>query len=122
MFSIVTNQAIEDCVQLGQCNAQFTTLNIETESIIRELGSLSGMGEVLMRLRSEFDRMQGEQQVLRQMMQGLDRTIMNYVNYENRICDNVEQSMIRYTRREIGLNDFSQISNLLAEVFSEGKG
>jgi hypothetical protein len=119
MFSIVMNQAIEDCVQLGQCSAQFTDLHIETESIIRELGSLSGMEEVLMRLRSEFDRMQGEQQVLRQMMQALDRTIMNYANYENRICDNAEQSMIRYTRREIGINDFSQISNLLGEVFSE---
>lgn len=119
MFSIVTNQAIEDCVQLEQSVSQFMTLNIETESIIRELSSLSGMGDVITRLKGKHGRMQEENRVLRQMMQGLDKTVLYYINCENRICENAEQSMIRYVRREIGMNDLSQISDLLGEVLSE---
>lgn len=116
MFSIVTNQAIEDCVQLEKSVSQFVTLNIETESIIRELGTLSGMGDIILRLRGAHGRMQEENRVLRQMMQGLDKTVLYYMNCENRICENAEQSMIRYVRREIGMNDLSQISDLLGEV------
>ena len=119
MFHIITNQAIEDCVQLEQCVSQFVTQNIETETVARELGSLSGMGEVLIRLRGELGRMQEEVRVLRQMMQGLDKTVLYYMNCENRICENTEQGVIRYMRKEIGMNDFSQISNLLGEVLSE---
>lgn len=119
MFSIVTSQAIEDCVQLEQCVAQFVTENTETEAIIRELGTLSGMGEVLTRLKGEFGRMQEETRVLRQMMQGLDKAVLYYMNCENCICENAEQSVIRYVRKEIGMNDFSQISNLLGEILSE---
>lgn len=117
MFSIVTSQAIEDCVQLERCASQFTTLHVETEAIIRDLSSLSGMGEVLTRLRTEYGRMQEEARVLGQMMQGLDKTVLYYRNCENRICENAEQSAIRYVRREIGMNDFSQIANLLGEIF-----
>lgn len=119
MFHIITNQAIEDCVQIEQCVSQLVTQNIEAESVVRELGSLSGMGEVLIRLRGELGRMQEETRVLRQMAQGLDRTVLYYQNCENRICENAEQSVIRYVRKEIGMNDFSQISNLLGEVLSE---
>lgn len=117
MFTIITNQAIEDCVQMERCVSQFTALNIETEAIISDLGSLSGMGEVLMRLHGEYGRMQEETRVLGQMMQGLDKTVLYYMNCENQICGNAEQSVIRYVRRGIGMNDFSQISSLLGEVF-----
>lgn len=119
MFSIVTSQAIEDCVQLEQCVSQFASENIETESIIRELGSLSGMGEVLTRLKSQHGRMQEENRALKQMMQGLDKAVLYYMNCENRICENAEQGVIRYLRREIGINDFSRISDLLSAVLSE---
>lgn len=119
MFHIVTNQAIEDCVQIEQCVSQLVAQNIEAESVARELGSLSGMGEVLTRLRGELGRMQEETRVLGQMAQGLDRTVLYYLNCETRICENAEQSAIRYVRKETGMNDFSQISNLLGEVLSE---
>lgn len=119
MFSIVTSQAIEDCEQLERCVLQFAAQNLETEAIIRELGSLSGMGEVLTRLKAQHGTMQEENRALRQMMQALDKTVLYYRNCENRICENGEQSMIRYARREIGMNDFSRISNLLGEVLWE---
>ena len=112
MFSIVTNQAIEDCVQLEKSVSQFVTLNAETESIIRELGILSGMEDIILRLRGTHGRMQEENRVLRQMMQELDKTLLYYMNCENRICGNAEQSMIRYVRREIAGNDLSQIPGL----------
>lgn len=119
MFRIMTNQAIEDCVQLEQCVSQLTAQNIEAEAAARELGSLSGMGEVLVRLEGELGRMQEESRVLGQMMQGLDRTVLYYRNCENRICGNAEQGVIRYVRKEIGRNDLSQISAFPGEVLSE---
>lgn len=116
MFSIVTNQAIEDCVQLERCVSGFLVQNLEMEAIIREVESLSGMEEILARLKSQHGIMQEENRVLRQMMQALDKTILSYRNCENRICENGEQSMIRYARREIGMNYFSHISELFGTV------
>lgn len=119
MFRIVTNQAMEDCIQLEQCVSQLVMQNMEAETVARELGSLSGMGETLIRLRGELGRMQEEGRILRQMMQGLDRTILYYRNCENRICENAEQGVIRYRRKEIVMNDLSKISDLLGEVLAE---
>lgn len=119
MFHIVTNQAIKDCVQLEQCVSQFVTQNLETETAIRELGTLSGMSEALTRLRGELGRMQEETRTLRQMMQGLEKAVLYYGNCEKRICENVEQGVIQYVQKEIEMNDFSQISNLLGEVLLE---
>ena len=116
MFSIVTNQVMEDCLQLEQCVSQLKTENMEMESIIREIGSLSGMDEVMTRLKSQHSGIREEIRILRQMMLGLDKTVLYYMNCERRICENVEQSMIQYVRREVGMNDFSQIADLLGKI------
>lgn len=90
MFSIVTSQAIADCEQLERCVLQFAAQNLETEAIIRELGSLSGMGEVLTRLKAQHGTMQEENRALRQMMARIKRFCIigtartGYVRMENR--------------------------------------
>lgn len=119
MFRIVTNQAMEACIQLEQCMTEFMTQNRETETVIRNLGSLSGMGDVLARLQGAHGRMQEESRILRQMTQGLDKTVLYYTSCEKRICENTEQGAIRYERKEIVMNDFSGISDLLGDVLAE---
>lgn len=116
MFRIITKQAIEDCARLEQCAVLFETEHAETETIIRELGTLSGMEEVLARLRGVCGRMQEQSRILRQMAQGLDRTAQCYKNCENRICGNVDQSVVRHVHRKVGMNDFSRLSNLIEEI------
>lgn len=116
MFRIITNHAIEDCVQLERCVSQFAAENMEIEAAIRELSTLSGMEEVLLHLNGIYARMQEEADILRQMMQGLDRTVQCYVDFENRICGNAEQGTIRHVRRKVRMNDFSQILGLMEEI------
>lgn len=116
MFRMITDQAIEDCAQLAQCAAQLETEQIEMETIIRELGTLSGMEEALLRLRGVRGRMQEQSRILRQMTQGLDRAAQCYRNCENRICGNADQSVIRHVHREVSMNDFSQLSDLIEEI------
>lgn len=115
MFRIITNQVIEQCEQLAQCGILLTAECIETEEIRRQLGTLSGMEDILDRLKTSQYRLQEETQMLRQLTQGLDKTLQKYRNCENQICENVEQGVVCYERREIDMNDFSKLSKLLEE-------
>lgn len=117
MFRIIADQAEEDCVELEQCVSLLMAENVKIEEVVRELSTLSGMEEVLLHLYGMHDRMQEEALILRQMMQGLYRTIQCYRNCENRICGNVEQSTVRHVHREVSMNDLSRISDLMKKIF-----
>ncbi len=116
MFRIITDQAIEDCVQIERCVSLFETEHVETETVIRELGSLSGMEEVLLRLHGVSGRMQEQNSILRQMAQGLDRAVQCYCSSESQICKNADQSVVRHVHREVSMNDFSQLSIRIEEI------
>lgn len=116
MFSIVTSWAMEESIQLEQCVSWMHEEYLEAESVLRELGGLSGMEAVQGRLQSQMEIMQAEGHCLRQMMQALEKTAACYDRNENRICENLEQSAISYVEREVGVNDFSKLSGLLEEV------
>lgn len=116
MFAINTGQAIEECGNLESQVSDLFEQIMELEQVVRNLNTLSGMEEPIAKLRNQLGCMIEEHCILRQMMQGLNKISLYYMKCENRICDNGEQSTIRYTRREIGVNDFSSIANLLEKI------
>lgn len=116
MFSIIVDQAIQECSQLEKQVSELFGQMIELEQVIRELRSLSYMEEPIARLEHQYSEIDFQNKVFRQMMLALNKTILNYMNCENRICDNGEQNVILYARQEIGVNDFSDISNILSGI------
>lgn len=118
MFSIVTSRAMEESIQLERCVVQMHEGYLEAESVLRELGSLSGMEKLQGRLKSQVEIMQEEGHGLRQMMQALEKTAACYDRNESKICENVEQSAISYASREVGTNDFSRLSGLLGDIMA----
>lgn len=113
MFSMITGQAVQECSRMEAQVSEISGQMFELEQAIRELRSISGMEEVLERLEYLYSEMDYERLVLKQMMLGLNKTILSYLSCENRICDNSEQNVLCYARRETGMNDFSEISNIL---------
>ena len=113
MFSMITNQAIQECSQIETQISEISGQMLELKQVIRELQGISGMEEVLKRLEHLHAEMDFECLALKQMMFGLNKTILSYMSCESRICDNSEQNVLCYVRRETGINDFSHISNIL---------
>lgn len=113
MFSIIVDQAIQECGQLEKQVSGLSGQVAELEQAMRELRSLSYMADPVARLEHQCSEMDFQNTVLRQMMLALNRTILDYMSCENRTCDNAEQNVIFYARQEIGVNDFSDISNIL---------
>lgn len=116
MFSILINQAIQECNNLEKQISELYDQMVELEQAIRELRNLSCMEEPISKLEHQYSEMDFQHTVLRQMMLGLNKIILDYMNCENRICDNSEQNVTLYTRQEIGINDFSNISNILSGI------
>lgn len=113
MFSIIVDQVIQDCNQLEKQVSELFMQMMELEQAKKELQSLSYMAELVARLEHQYSQMDYQYNVLRQMMFALNKTILNYLSCENRICDNSEQNVILYRRQEVGVNDFSDIYNIL---------
>lgn len=113
MFSIIISQVIHECDQLEKQVHELSEQTVELERVIGELGSLSGMEDVIARLRAKNAEMDSERTVLGQMASGLGRAVSDYTHCENRICDVAEQNIILYARQEIGINNFSDITNIL---------
>lgn len=116
MFSINTGQAAGEC---GNLEAQTRTMleqMQEVERAVQNLRSLSRMEEPAARLEGQLDDMREEYHVLRQMLYGLNKISLYYIKCENRICDNGEQSTIRFARQEVGVNDLSDIADLLENI------
>lgn len=116
MFSIIVDQAIQDCSRLEKQVSELSGQMMELEQAIRELRNLSYMTELVARLEHQHSQMEIQYNVLKQMMLALNKTILNYMSCENRICDNGEQNVILYARQEIGVNDFSDISKILSGI------
>lgn len=116
MFSIITNQTIQECSQLERQTSELMENMLEFQQITNEVRQLSCMEDPVMRLEHIYAEMNSEYSVLRQMMLGLNKIVLSYMSCENRICDNGEQNVMLYRRQEIGVNDFSEIANLLKEL------
>ena len=114
MFSIIVDQAIQDCCRLEKQVSELSGQMMELEQVIKELRSLSYMTEPVARLEHQHSEMEFQYNVLKQMMLALNKTILNYMSCENRICDNGEQNVVVYARQEIGVNDFSDITKILS--------
>ena len=118
MFSILIDQAIQECSLLEKQVSELSGQIYELEHAIRELRSLSGMDGPVAELTHQISEMEFQHTVLKQMMMAFNKAILTYMSCENRICDYGEQNVIIYNRQEVGINDLSDISDILNGIES----
>ena len=118
MFSILTDQAIQECSLLEKQVSEISGQIYELEQVIRELRNLSGMDGPIAGLSHQVSEMEFQHTVLKQMLMAFNKAILTYISCENRICDNGEQNVIMYNRQEVNINDLSDISDILNGIES----
>lgn len=116
MFEITTNRTIESSNELHNQSVRFNLLLFETQSVAREMTSLSCMDETISNLRSCIRDMEDELVIYRQMAAALDKVNYCYQVNENKIVDNAEQSARSYTRRNIEVIDLNDIQRKLKNI------
>ncbi len=116
MFSVKLDQMIDDCGQLGKQNNEYGQLIVELETAINSLSSLSYMDDIIMRLKTQKSAMDGQHMIMRQMTQALDKTAGIYISCENKICDNGEQSVVHFVRKEVVSTSLKNIYDVLQET------
>ena len=113
MFSTKTSLMIEECNNLERQVAGVMGQIYELEHVVSMLNTLSNLDEPIAQLNNQIRQLTEEQDVMRQMMQGLNKISLYYMNCENRICNNGEQSTIRYERQQVGITDYSAVAGML---------
>lgn len=119
MFDIFTNYTIEDCNELTLQVNDLRYLISDVETAKGNISTLSQMDQVMTNLNSVIEQMEEENRVLSQMTKALDKINYHYVSTENKICDVTDQSVIRYTRRELTSVDLKDISSMLRDITLE---
>lgn len=114
MFDIFITQLRDCCWQL-EGEVRTLALEIEeTENCISSLGSMSGMENVLNRLKQNRDSMQEEQHLLKELLLAMNKILLNYTCCEKRIVDECNRNAISFATRDISFINISRVSKLIS--------
>lgn len=100
MFRINIEPVISSSTYLESQAAELQQMNIDLDGIIRNLSSLSSLGEQISRLKNQKKTLEEEQSALLQLAQGLDKTVLYYIHCENRICDNAKEQTVPFAGKK----------------------
>ena len=74
---------------------------------------IPGMEEIAVRLGKELVQVREEEAVLRQMLQALDKILLNYTGCEDRIINEFEQNVYFFKPRDVGVFQIPKVSDLI---------
>ncbi|MBQ9991572.1 MAG: hypothetical protein IJP31_11650 [Lachnospiraceae bacterium] len=110
MFSIFLQQLICSCESMQQMAYRQRQEREELNGVIRELGSLSGMGDIVSQLKGKEEELYRQQQSLLDMMQGLERIQYCYHKAEERIVDNADGA-VRVEKPPFGVEEYGTFAD-----------
>ena len=111
MFSVYIAHLNNSCEQLQNLVMGRYYEVQQLENIIHELNSLSGMENVVYRLRFIKNEVEQQQQSLLDMLQALMKIVSCYRMAENRICESGEGWRISY-KYSYGMEKFNMFENI----------
>lgn len=117
MFSIRTEQVIQEVGQLERQVSELLACGLELGQAVWNLQGLSGMEDSAAGLERRRLDMEDECMFLNQMMLALNKIILDYLGCENKICGNVEENVCFYAGQSIGMNEFANISHILSGIW-----
>lgn len=113
MFQVIIMQLNNSCSQIEQQVRTLTGIVEELESIIPTVSALPGMEEFADRLNSDLRDLREEELILRQMLQVLNKILLNYVNCEDRLINEFEQNIYFFQPKELGVFQIQKVSDLI---------
>lgn len=115
MLDIFTNCTIEQSYGLQSELSSLRYIRSDVESVRSNLYSLTQMDGIIARLNGVIGTLESECDSLRQMGQAMDKINYCYINNENRLINNAEQSMVIYRRRNLTAVNLTGIANVLED-------
>ena len=85
----------------------------ELEKVMQSVALIPDMEEIAVRLGKELLRVREEEDVLRQMLQALDKILLNYTGCEDRILNEFEQNIYFFKPRDMGIFQIPRVSDLI---------
>lgn len=96
----------------GQVRTLFS-LAEELEKVMQAAAFIPGMENIVIRLGRELVQIQEEETVLRQLLQALDKILLNYTGCEDRIINDFEQNVYFFKPRDVGIFQIPKVSDLI---------
>ncbi len=113
MFQVSIGQLQYECGRIeGQVRTLFS-LAEELEKVMQAVAFIPGMENIVIRLGRELVQIQEEETVLRQLLQALDKILLNYTGCEDRIINDFEQNVYFFKPRDVGIFQIPKVSDLI---------
>lgn len=113
MFQVAIGQLQYECSRIeGQVRTLYS-LAEELEKIMQAAAFMPDMEEIADRLGRELVQVREEEAILRQMLQALDKILLNYTGCEDRILNEFEQNVYFFKPRDVGVFQIPKVSDLI---------
>ena len=113
MFQVMIAQLQNSADRMERQIRQLSYAEDSLVGVITAMSSMSGMGDIVPQLRRNLADIRQESEILWQMLQVLDKTLQNYISYENRIVSEFEQNSYSFMPRDMGRFDIPGVSGLI---------
>lgn len=113
MFHVMISQLQSNCEQLEQQVRILSFAVGDLSNTISGVASLSGMEEIVRQMRKQLTDMQEEESILRQMLQVLNKVLLNYFHCEDRIINELEADNYYFISRDIGTFEIPSSNRLI---------
>lgn len=118
MFEVLYHHIDHSCSELAEQNNHLIRDAECVSDVIHNLNSLSGMDEILQRLREKENILSDETRKMDILQRSLERINQTYKSCEVRIQDEVEQSRIKYPMRNVGTMNLRETRYIVQEFIS----
>lgn len=113
MFQVMIIQLHDSCRQIEQQVRALSGVVEELERVISAVAALDGMEDIATELKKKLADVQEEEVILRQMLQVLNKILLNYVSCESRLINEFEQNTYHFHPRDIGVFQIQKVSDLI---------
>lgn len=113
MFQVTMGQLQYECSRIESQVRELFSLAEELEKVMQAAAFIPGMEEITVRLRKELAQVREEENVLLQMLQALDKILLNYAGCEDRILNEFEQNVYFFKPRDVGVFQIPKVSDLV---------
>lgn len=113
MFYVNSSQMIEACFCMERMHHKYSQWSMELEEAVMMLDAMDSTREMAAGLRAQGNRIEEQQEMLRQMARGLDKIVVCYQDCERRLCDDMEQEIMTYPVRNAVAVDLNGLRDML---------
>lgn len=116
MFSVRISPLVDACANMSQQAYRLNNQIYEIEQIIRQVEAQESISHLAQNIKVTKDKYVNDVNKYHQMSRVLDKSIIYYLNCENKICDNGEQCAIIFQRKTRVNNDLNKVISAIKNI------